>query len=53
MFVYIWSMDENAEMAAEAPLDYEAIPQRFPWVGLGPEEEHDFSQSYRDAMAAA
>ncbi|MEU9884755.1 hypothetical protein [Sphaerisporangium sp. NPDC051011] len=46
-------MDENAETAPEAPLDYEAIRRRFPWVGLGPDEEHDFSQSYRDVMAAA
>jgi hypothetical protein len=53
VFVYTQTMDESTAAADEAPLDYEAIRQRFPWVGLGPTEEHDFSKSYREVMAEA
>ncbi|TMR94585.1 hypothetical protein [Nonomuraea basaltis] len=42
-------MEENVD--ASEVIDYEAIRRRFPWVGLGPRGEHDFSQSYRDVMA--
>ncbi|MEU8194592.1 hypothetical protein AB0C10_12525 [Microbispora amethystogenes] len=46
-------MTEDAEAAGEEPIDYPTIRQRFPWVGRGPTEEHDFSKTYRDVMAGA
>ncbi|MEU8054580.1 hypothetical protein [Microbispora bryophytorum] len=44
-------MTEKAEATEEQPIDYEAVRRRFPWVGCGPAEEHDFSKTYRDVLA--
>ncbi|WP_405084369.1 hypothetical protein [Microbispora sp. NBC_01389] len=46
-------MTKDAEAAGEEPIDYPTIRQRFPWVGRGATEEHDFSKTYRDVMAGA
>ncbi|MFG1822120.1 hypothetical protein ACGFIJ_06520 [Microbispora bryophytorum] len=46
-------MTEKAEATDEQPIDYEAVRRRFPWVGCGPAEEHDFSKTYRDVVANA
>lgn len=40
-------------MTEVEPIDYEAIRERFPWVGLGSEEKSDFSARYREIMNQA
>lgn len=42
---------DNAE--TDGQVDYESIRRRFPWVGHGPDEEHEFSKTYRDVLAGA
>ena len=34
-------------------IDYEAVRQRFPWVGLANTGERDLSSRYREIMAEA
>lgn len=38
-------------MAKKPLIDYESLRQRFPWVGLGGED--DLSSRYREIMAEA
>jgi hypothetical protein len=38
-------------MDEKPPIDYESVRQRFPWVGLG--EDDDLSGRYREIMAEA
>lgn len=45
--VYIWFMTE------EQPIDYEAARARFPWIGLGTDDDVDLSGRYREIMAQA
>ncbi|GII75694.1 hypothetical protein Sru01_06760 [Sphaerisporangium rufum] len=40
-------------MSDVEPIDYEAVRQRFPWVGLGASGDHDLSARYREIMATA
>ncbi|GAB3144165.1 hypothetical protein [Microbispora hainanensis] len=42
---------DNAE--TDGQVDYESIRRRFPWVGHGPDEEHEFSTTCRDVLAGA
>lgn len=38
-------------MDEKQPIDYEAVRRRFPWIGLGGDE--DLSGRYREIMAEA
>lgn len=38
---------------SDEPIDYEALRERFPWVGLGSDEESDFAARYREISARA
>jgi hypothetical protein len=38
-------------MDEKRPIDYESVRERFPWVGLGDNE--DVSGRYRESMAEA
>lgn len=40
-------------MGDDEPVDYDAIRQRFPWVGLADTGEGDLSARYREIMASA
>ena len=40
-------------MAENEPVDYEALRQRFPWVGLAHTDETDLSARYREIQARA
>ncbi|WP_280499012.1 hypothetical protein [Nocardia cyriacigeorgica] len=40
-------------MGDNEPVDYDAVRQRFPWVGLADTGEGDLSARYREMMANA
>lgn len=40
-------------MAEEAPYDIEELRKRFPWVGLGSDDETGHASRYREVMAEA